>query len=332
MRDLAGKPVSQVLLGGDGGVTLRDLFSVAALLKSKRVPPRLDFLLAAPSRQMLEVSTSAGALLDLIATGARIVEPDARITSGALYPPPSDGTVGLRTSDGEPRAHGGRAGVVASAETLAYAVATGQVGDPRAFKRPVRVTVPRVLPTDDVLVARERRAEAGAAKKAPSPVAQLVAPWRGRETLELVEGAGLTEGASNGKPRAVVCSSLDEVRLVAARAPELAPGLRAVVAPFIPSGLVTLFSGLGIVAAQADVQAAKGLKGKKTIELPPPVEWAAGEATPVVTSGGKVSVRWLARERERSWLTGGIPTGASSRERPGRTVGRSRRASNTHAR
>jgi aconitate hydratase len=32
VRDLAGKPVSQVLLGGDSGVTLRDLFAAAALL------------------------------------------------------------------------------------------------------------------------------------------------------------------------------------------------------------------------------------------------------------------------------------------------------------
>ena len=53
VRDLAGRPVTQVVLGGDGGVTLRDLLAAAALLKSKRVPPRLDFLVAVPSRQML---------------------------------------------------------------------------------------------------------------------------------------------------------------------------------------------------------------------------------------------------------------------------------------
>ena len=45
----------------------------------------------------------------------------------------------------------------ASAETLAYAVATGNVGDPRSFKRPVRVTVPRALPTDDVLILRDKK-------------------------------------------------------------------------------------------------------------------------------------------------------------------------------
>jgi aconitate hydratase len=147
-RDLAGQPVSQALLGGDSGVTLRDLFAAATLLKSKRVPPRLDFLVAAPSRQMLEVIARAGAMTDLIATGARILEPDARVASGELYAPPPSG-VALQTCDPGPRAF------VASPETLAYAVATGEVGDPRGFKRPVRVTLPRELPTDDVLVARK---------------------------------------------------------------------------------------------------------------------------------------------------------------------------------
>jgi aconitate hydratase len=149
VRDRNGQPVTQVLLGGDRGATLRDLFAAAMFLKSKRVPDHLDFLLAVPSRQMLEVLSRAGALADLMATGARLVEPDGRVASGELYPPPPRG-VALRTCDPEPARS-----LVASAETLAYAVATGEVGDPRAFKRPVRVTVPRAMPTEDVLVVRK---------------------------------------------------------------------------------------------------------------------------------------------------------------------------------
>ena len=157
VRDLNGRKVSQVILGGDSGTTLRDLFAVALLLKSKRVPSDLDFLLAVPSRQQLEVLTSSGALSDLVATGARLLEPDARLADGTLYPPPREG-VSLRTAEppGLGSAFWQRAPfVVASAETLAYAVATGEIGDPRGFKRPVRVTVPRVLPTDDVLIVRK---------------------------------------------------------------------------------------------------------------------------------------------------------------------------------
>ncbi|HEY8086197.1 MAG TPA: aconitase family protein, partial [Polyangiaceae bacterium] len=195
VRDLAGQPVTQVLLGGDSGVTLRDLLAAAQLLKSKRVPARLDFLLAVPSRQMLEVLASTGALTDLIATGARLVEPDARVVTGGLYPAPSSG-MALRTFDPEPRGMrvgAERGAVVASAETLAYAVATGEVGDPRAFKRPVRVTIPRTLPTDDVLVARKAgRADAAGRKGEPArALLRREAPeafpaWQSAQTLALV--------------------------------------------------------------------------------------------------------------------------------------------------
>src|SRR5262249_7008115 len=138
--------------------SLRDLLAAAALLKSKRVPPRLDLLVAPPSRQALEVLAQSGALVDLIATGARLIEPDPRLVTGELYPPPSDGA-SMRTFDPEPGLPTAQRFVVASAETLAYAVATGVVGDPRSFKRPVRVTVPRTLPTDDVLIVRKGKSK-----------------------------------------------------------------------------------------------------------------------------------------------------------------------------
>jgi aconitate hydratase len=155
VREVSGEAVSQVVLGGDGGVTLRDLLATALLLKSKRVPPGVELLLAPPTRQTLEILAAEGALADLIATGARLVEPDGRVLTGELYPPPSSG-VALQSFDPAPAARGQKPErvVVASPETLAYAVATGTLGDPRGFKRPVRVSVPRSLPTDDVLVLR----------------------------------------------------------------------------------------------------------------------------------------------------------------------------------
>ena len=106
---------------------------------------------------MLLFVPQSGALVDLIATGARILEPDPRLLTGELYPPPSQG-VSMRTFDPEPDQPPNRA-VIASAETLAYAVATGVAGDPRSFKRPVRVTVPRTLPTDDVLIVRKGKSK-----------------------------------------------------------------------------------------------------------------------------------------------------------------------------
>ncbi len=180
VRDLAGKPLGQVLLGGDTGVTLRDLFAAATLLKSKRVPSRLDFLVAVPSRQMLEVLSAAGALTDLVATGARLVEPDARVLTGEMYAPPA-GAASLRSVDPDATGNGGASqgsrdypALTASAETIAYGVATGVIGDPRSFKRPVRVTLPRTLPTDDVLVARKPERPGGPVRAAVSHQASAV--------------------------------------------------------------------------------------------------------------------------------------------------------------
>jgi aconitate hydratase len=307
VRDLAGRAVAQVLLGGDGGTTLRDLLAAAMLLKSKRVPSRLEFLVAVPSRQMLEVLAGTGALKDLIATGARFVEPDARIASGALYPPPPAG-VAMRTCEPEPRVADQPAPIVASAETLAYAVATGEVGDPRAFRRPVRVTVPRALPTDDVLVARkgERLAPpaTGPGRK-PDPPALA---WRVAQTLELVDGSefvSTADGSTNGRGAvAVVCATLDEVRDLASRATEISHAVRAVLAPYIPSGLVALLSAAGIAAIRLDPAAAKRIKGQKTIALPAPAQWAERQATTVSVGATKLPLTWLALGAERAWATG----------------------------
>jgi aconitate hydratase len=317
-RDLSGQPVAQALLGGDGGATLRDLFAAAALLKSKRVPPRLDFLLATPSRQMLEVLARAGALTDLIATGARLLEPDARVASGDLYTPPSAG-VALRTCDPEPRASKTRGYIVASAETLAYAVATGEVGDPRAFKRPVRVTVPRDLPTDDVLVAR-KVGRGDSALLARAPKREGVPPpfsWKAVQTLELVDGSSLAEalkraagaasiagGQASPAAYAVVCATLDEVRDLSHKAEDISRVVRAVLAPYIPSAHVALLSAAGIVALRLDAGDAKNLDGQRAIMLPPPSQWPERRATAITAGSVTLSLTWLALGAERAWVTG----------------------------
>jgi aconitate hydratase len=146
VRDLAGTPIDSVLLGGDGGASLKDVLTVAALLKAKRVHEKVALLFAPPSRQILEVLSDSGGLADLVSVGVRLIEPDLDVLSQALYP-----GVQLRTCLGWP---GSGSAYTASAETCAHAVTRGEIGDPRGQKRVVRVTVPRELPTDDVLIVR----------------------------------------------------------------------------------------------------------------------------------------------------------------------------------
>ncbi|MFO0758213.1 MAG: aconitase family protein [Byssovorax sp.] len=318
VRDLAGKPVGQVVLGGDSGVTLRDMLAAALLLKSKRVPSRLDLLVAPPSRQVLEVLAQSGSLVDLVATGARILEPDHRVVSAETYPPPP-GTLSIRTADPEPRAPGTPSFVVASAETLAYAVATGAVGDPRSFKRPVRVTVPRALPTDDVLILRDKKGTESPAKKAP--LLPVTAPWKGAHSFEIVRGVprGAQQPVVGPRPSvpaappssgaveptsgvALLLSTIDEVRAVAQRATEL-PSLRAIVSPFVPSMIVSALAAEGIAAFSVDAAAIDSLKDQKTLSLPAPAQWAD---TVTATAGkAKVELRWLASGIERGWTHAG---------------------------
>ncbi len=301
VRELAGRAVSQVILGGDTGATLRDMLAAAMLLKSKRVPPRLDFIVAPPSRQVLEVLGQAGALVDLIATGARIIEPDRRVVSGEIYAT-APGQLSLRTSDREPRAGESRGFVVASAETLAYAVATGTVGDPRSFKRPVRVTVPRALPTDDVLILRDRPKDAAIAKRPPLPAPPPAATWAAGANLELVEGV---PGGSTPKGDCVfLLSTLDEVRQLAARVPTES-SIKAVIAPFIPSGLVPILAGAGVLALGGDASVLRSLKGQKSLSISPLSAATDGSVTATTMSKTKVTLSWLAIGMERSWTLSG---------------------------
>lgn len=314
VRDFAGKPVAQVVLGGDSGATLRDMLAAATLLKSKRVPSRLDLLVAPSSRQVLEVLAQAGALVDLVATGARVVEPDRRVVTCETYPPPPGG-LSMRTADPEPRVAGAPSFVVASAETLAYAVATGVVGDPRSFKRPVRVTIPRALPTDDVLVLRDKKGEQAAVKKAPAlPVA---IPWKAAVTLEVLERvphAGLERHvtAAGEAGVALVLATLDEVRAAVERPADLGP-VRAVLATFVPSTAVAALASEGIAAFTIDAAALESVKGEKSVAFPAPSLW--GDTVAATFGKTQVDLAWLAIGVERAWTHAGTgrvaPSGKS---------------------
>jgi aconitate hydratase len=301
VRELAGKTVTQVVLGGDSGASLRDLLAAAALLKSKRVPPRLDLLIAPPSRQALEVLAQSGALVDLIATGARLLEPDMRVITGEFYPPPGGG-LSLRTYDPEPGTSPDRRFVVGSAETLAYAVATGTLGDPRSFKRPVRVTVPRALPTDDVLVLRKGKtkqkpdSEAGKPGAVDAPAPQT---WNSGVTLRVVPSRSFPTA-----PAALVFSTLDDVRWAARHAAELSLNVRAVVAPHIPAGIVPVFAGSGIVALTADGAAVAELAATESMALPAPEKWG-DNGIPISAGNKEIPLVWRALGAERDWTRAG---------------------------
>ena len=292
-----------MILGGDSGASLRDLLAAAALLKSKRVPPKLDLLVAPPSRQALEVLAQSGALVDLVATGARLLEPDPRLVTGELYPPPNDGGVSLRTFDPEPSfPRSAQHFVVASAETLAFSVATGTVGDPRSFKRPVRVTVPRTLPTDDVLIVRKAKTKS---KEAEGQKQAAIEPPKAHPFLEAQTLPVVSQRGKPAAPSVLVLDSLDDVRWFARRAPELNDTVRAIVAPYIPSGIVPMLAGLGILAMVCDESDIGKLRGEATLALPAPSAFSGDGQVTLGTSAGAVVLKWVALGNERDWTSAG---------------------------
>jgi len=303
VRELEGEIVHQAVLGGDIGTPLRDMLAAAALLKSKRVPAELELLVACASRQVLEVMAQSEALGDLIATGARLIEPDYRVLSAELYPPAKD-SLSIRTYDGEPGSPGDGAFLVASAETLAYSVASGTIGDPRSFKRPVRITVPRLLPTEDVLVVRKPRTKGKRAEadSAPPPAAPERRPQTWHSELSLVVVTALVHPT---QPCACVAVNLRDLEWFAGRASSFLPALRVVVAPFVPSGWVTLFSACGVLSLEADEGQMSMLQKARQLTVAPPERWH--ERVPVTADGQALELRWGATPEERRWAVSGGP-------------------------
>lgn len=299
IREVEGQPIHQAVLGGDTGASLRDILATATLLKSKRVPTELDFLVACASRQILEVLAQSEALVDLIATGGRLVEPDSRLLDAQLYAPPPEHT-SIRTFDGDglPIEGIGKR-IVASPDTLALAVSTGRLGDPRTFKRPVRITIPRSLPTEDVLVVRKPRGKDAEPKVSenPPPV-QGSPPWQGARRLEV-----RNEIALGAEPYAAIVETTQEIGFVLAAIPDTAPALQLVVAECIPAGAISLLASCGILGLQASSETMKKLRSSSFLTVSSPDTWQ--ESVSVEASNESHNLLCRARPAELSWVAEG---------------------------
>jgi len=133
IRSCAGTKVGQVLVGSCTNSSLRDLTIVASILKGQTIHPDVGFGVAPGSRQVLKMITESGALGDLIAAGARILECGCGPCIGQGNSPGS-GVVSLRTFN---RNFTGRSGTkddlvyLVSPEVAATSALTGEITDPR---------------------------------------------------------------------------------------------------------------------------------------------------------------------------------------------------------
>ena len=94
LRELETIKVDQVLIGSCTNGSYRDVMRVASVLKGKKVAPGVSFGVACGSRQVLEMVSRNGALADIIAAGARVLETGLRFLHWKLPGAPDECGVG----------------------------------------------------------------------------------------------------------------------------------------------------------------------------------------------------------------------------------------------
>ncbi|HEY7489138.1 MAG TPA: aconitate hydratase [Streptosporangiaceae bacterium] len=138
VRDVAGEPVSQVVVGSSANPGLRDFAVVAATVKGRQTSEGVSFDVNPTSREILSDLTEMGATLDLVTAGARIHQAGCLGCIG-VGQAPARGRNSLRTF---PRNFPGRSGTeedsvwLCSPETAAAAALTGVITDPRELGLP----------------------------------------------------------------------------------------------------------------------------------------------------------------------------------------------------
>ena len=125
--------VDQVAIGSCTNSSYKDLMKVAAILKGRKVHPDVSLVISPGSSRILTKMAENGALADLIASGARVIENACGPCIG-MGQSPKSGAVSLRTFN---RNFKGRSGTqdadiyLVSPETAAASAVTGVLTDGR---------------------------------------------------------------------------------------------------------------------------------------------------------------------------------------------------------
>ena len=164
VESLKGTKVDQVCIGSCTNSSLLDLLKVAALLKGKTVDPRVSLSISPGSRQVLTMLADCGALSDILASGARVLECACGPCIGMGFSPNSAG-VSLRTFN---RNFEGRSGTkdakvyLVSPETAVAAALTGEITDPILLGEMPEISMPEQFKIDDSAVLAPAPAEEAA--------------------------------------------------------------------------------------------------------------------------------------------------------------------------
>jgi aconitate hydratase len=151
VRQVAGTAVDQVAVGSCTNSSYADLMAVAEILKGHKVHPRVNLVVSPGSKQVYQMIARNGALAELIAAGARILESACGPCAG-MGQVPSSGGVSVRSFN---RNFPGRSGgtdnrvYLASPAVCAASAIAGEITDPRQLGTPRRFRLPTRYIVDD---------------------------------------------------------------------------------------------------------------------------------------------------------------------------------------
>lgn len=154
ISELAGQTVDQVCIGSCTNSSYRDLMIVASILKGKTIAENVSLSIAPGSKQVYNMLALNGALGDLIAAGARILECACGPCIGMGQSPNSKG-ISLRTFN---RNFEGRSGTadgqiyLVSPETAAASALAGVFCDPTTLGEQPEIVMPEEFLINDNMV------------------------------------------------------------------------------------------------------------------------------------------------------------------------------------
>ncbi len=161
VESLKGTKVDQVCIGSCTNSSLFDMLKVAQMLRGRTIAPSVSLSVSPGSKQVLSMLSQCGALTDILASGARLLECACGPCIGMGFSPNSGG-VSLRTFN---RNFEGRSGTkdakvyLVSPETAVAAALTGYITDPTTLGIDIKVDMPDSFRIDDSAVIEPASSE-----------------------------------------------------------------------------------------------------------------------------------------------------------------------------
>ena len=152
VSEVSGIKIDQVCIGSCTNSSLSDMLKCANMLKGRKISDSVSMSVSCGSKQVLSMLSDCGALSDILASGARLLECGCGPCIGMGFSPNSGG-ISLRSFN---RNFEGRSGTrdakvyLVSPETACASALTGVITDPRTLGiNSINVSVPGSFKTDD---------------------------------------------------------------------------------------------------------------------------------------------------------------------------------------